>query len=402
MRAMKKNTHQTFIVGAGHVTTSLAALSLAALSNETDGMPLGMAACSFEIQAEEPWQQILPGADFSAYDGRPVEIPGNKWRINDETGTLLAASLNAQTPKVFDYDHQTLYTKDNGQPAPASAWPKSYEWRKGQGLFAQLTFTPKAREYVKNKEYRYFSPVVMYDKESGVVVNLHSVALTNDPAIQGMDDVAALKAQSISNPPSEKPMNEALKLLFSFIGVDIDTTKDIDAVALKAQLESKSVTDKIAALKAKVESNNDQTTQIAALKAQISDAEKANGVDPAKYVPVGTYNELITQLAALSADHESLTVDQVIEEAESDGKFIAAGEKDYLKSLGNTNMAALKATLDGRPSVAALKGEKQTKNDKPDDKDKTGVAALTADQKLIADQTGISHEDYATALANDK
>jgi len=30
------------------------------------------------------------------------------------------------------------------------------------------------------------------------------------------------------------------------------------------------------------------------------------------------------------------------------------------------------------------------------------VAALTADQKLIADQLGISHEDYAETLKQEK
>lgn len=85
MRAMKKNTYQTIIFGASHVNTSLAvALSPATLSNQEEG-PLGVAACSFEIQAEEPWQEILPGEDFTAFDGRPFEVPGNQWKINNES-----------------------------------------------------------------------------------------------------------------------------------------------------------------------------------------------------------------------------------------------------------------------------------------------------------------------------
>ncbi|GAB5378971.1 MAG: phage protease [Aliiglaciecola sp.] len=404
---MKKNLLSTYIaynLGAGHVTASLAAASsYAALSNENEDLPLGMAACSFEIDIEQPWQQILPASDFSAVDGRPHEVPGNKWKINNESGAALATKLNQNAhPIVFDYEHQTLLSKENGQPAPASAWPQEYEWRDDKGLFVKLKFTPKARGHVKDDEYRFYSPVLMYDKKTGAINNIHSVALTNDPGIKGMAAAAALKTDPVSKPQPESTMNEALALLFSLIGLDVDTTKDIDAAALKAKLESKSVSDKLAALKAKVESGNDQTTQIAALKAQLTEAEKASGVDPATSVPVETYNAVIEQLAALSANHESLTVDQVIKQAQDDGKFVTEAEVGYLKSLGNSNMAALKAVLDKRPTLAALKGETQTGNNQPDDKDKTGVAALTADQKQIADQLGIDHETYAKDLQNDK
>jgi phage I-like protein len=62
-------------------------------------------------------------------------------------------------------------------------------------------------------------------------------------------------------------------------------------------------------------------------------------------------------------------------------------------------MAALKAVLDSRPVVAALKGKQTTTTTKsPDADDKTAVAALTADQKTIADQMGVSHEDMAKQL----
>ena len=52
--------------------------ALAALNANQSEQPLGIAACSFDIQLEQPWQQILPGSDFAAYDGRPFEVPGNK------------------------------------------------------------------------------------------------------------------------------------------------------------------------------------------------------------------------------------------------------------------------------------------------------------------------------------
>ena len=376
----------------------------AALSNQSE-QPLGIAACSFEINLDQPWQQILPGNDFAAYDGRPFEVPGNKWLINDETGAALSTQLNARAASgqrlLFDYDHQTLLAKENGQKAPASAWGEKFEWRPGQGLFAQLKFTPAAREHIKNDEYKFYSPVVMYNKATGQVVDLHSAALTNDPAVKGMAEAAALtnQPQSKQTKPTEpKPMNEALALLFGLLGIDVDTSQDIDAAALHAQLTKPDVKTKVAALKAQIEGAAESETKIAALTAQV---EAGGTVDISKHVPVATYNAVVTELAALKADHESITVDQVIDQAQKDGKFISQAELSYLKDLGNSNMAALKTLIDSRPTIAALNG-KQTTAVKPDAEDKTGVAALTADQKSIADQLGISHEDYAETLKQEK
>jgi phage I-like protein len=88
----------------------------------------------------------------------------------------------------------------------------------------------------------------------------------------------------------------------------------------------------------------------------------------------------------------------VIEQAQKDGKFIATAEVDYLTKLGNSNIAALKANIHLRPTIGAFKGKQTTNQNNPAEKDKTGVAALTADHKIIADQLGISHEDYANEL----
>ena len=404
---MKKLTSKNHSVTQGdcHVMSAhAAALSFAALS-AMPSEPLGVAACSFEIDVDAPWQQILPGTDFAAYDGRPHEVPGNKWRIDDDKGQALAAMLNNRAQDnqrlLFDYDHQTLLTKENGQKAPASAWGEKFEWRAGEGLFAQLKFTPVAREHIKSDEYKFYSPVVIYNKATGDVMDIHSVALTNDPAIKGMAQAAALSQQFHTPTPEPKPMNEALALLFGLLGIDVDTSKDIDAAALHAKLTDNDAKTAVAALKARLEANDgddDKDTEIAALKSQL--AEKRP--DLSQFVPVKTYTDVVSELASLKAANESITVDQVIEQAQKDGKYVAQGEVQYLKDLGNQNMAALKSLLDGRTAIAALKGKQTADTQKPDAEDKTGVAALSAEQKAVANQLGMSLEDYAKTLADEQ
>lgn len=82
---------------------------------------------------------------------------------------------------VVDYEHQTL--KD--VQAPAGGWVKELLYT-DNAIQAKIEWTPKAKEYLKNKEYRYLSPVVLTRKKDGKAVVLHSLALTNTPAINGM------------------------------------------------------------------------------------------------------------------------------------------------------------------------------------------------------------------------
>lgn len=91
---------------------------------------------------------------------------------------------NRKVDLVIDYEHQTL---ENVQ-APAGGWIKDITLEK-DGIYALVDWTDKASQYIKGKEYRYLSPVVLVDKSTRRVQALHSVALTNTPAIDGMEAI---------------------------------------------------------------------------------------------------------------------------------------------------------------------------------------------------------------------
>jgi len=67
----------------------------------------------------------------------------------------------------------------------SDAWIKELVL-KNDGIFAKVEWTKKARDYLQNREYRYLSPVVLVRKKDHKASQLHSVALTNTPAINGM------------------------------------------------------------------------------------------------------------------------------------------------------------------------------------------------------------------------
>lgn len=136
--------------------------------------------------------QLLPAGTFSARDGRPNDV--RAWRLDDAAGHLLASRINAVasvTPIVIDYEHQTINAEKNGQAAPAAGWINAVEWRDGQGLFASVEWTARAKGLIAAGEYRYISPVISYDRNSGLVHGLHNAALVNHPALLGMQVVKA-------------------------------------------------------------------------------------------------------------------------------------------------------------------------------------------------------------------
>lgn len=92
----------------------------------------------------------------------------------------------------IDYEHQTL----SGGEAPAAGWYKNL-FLKNDGIYTKVKeWTKKAEQYLLNKEYRYQSPVLMFndvDGESGETIPLwiSSIALTNSPFLNGIQPVVA-------------------------------------------------------------------------------------------------------------------------------------------------------------------------------------------------------------------
>ena len=111
--------------------------------------------------------------------------------ISSEKGDFLVDSESFRMMKehmghravdiVIDYEHQTL----RDMQAPAGGWIKELVL-KNDGIFARVEWTKKAKDYLQNREYRYLSPVVMVRKKDHKASQIHSVALTNTPAINGM------------------------------------------------------------------------------------------------------------------------------------------------------------------------------------------------------------------------
>ena len=104
------------------------------------------------------------------------------FNVDDESFELIRKQFkDRKLDLVIDYEHQTL----SDVQAPAGGWIKDL-YKGEDAIIAKVEWTPKAAEYLKNKEYRYLSPVVLVRKRDQKATAIHSVALTNTPAIDGM------------------------------------------------------------------------------------------------------------------------------------------------------------------------------------------------------------------------
>ncbi|WP_218921276.1 MULTISPECIES: phage protease, partial [unclassified Burkholderia] len=199
-----------------------------------------IAALSAQIQSTGTALKLLPAGDFRARDGRPTECAA--WRLDAAGAERLIAAANArQTRYVIDYEHQTLNSAKNGQPAPAAAWFKTLEWREGDGLYAtDVQWTARASAMIDADEYAYISPVFAFDK-AGNVIALFNAALTNDPALDCLDEVQLTAACSAMSgaidpaahaalstvPPTEAPnMEELLEQLRWLLNMPVGATAD--------------------------------------------------------------------------------------------------------------------------------------------------------------------------------
>jgi len=357
------------------------------------GVALAVAACSSTLSSGNELQ-LLPAGQFKARDGRPTDAPC--WYLDAALAqVLINAAAARQTPYVTDYEHQTLLAKKTGNPAPAAGWFSKLEWREGVGLFAiDVKWTDRASAMIEADEYKFISPVIGYDKTTGAVTALYMAAITNDPAIDGMDEVlltAAALHFSLPTPTpltQENPMEEMLEQLRWLLNMPVGATAD-DIVAQLQKLIDQVKQDPTATAAASF----DLAGYLAAQRASIASLSSAEP-DPTKYVPIEAMQAVQTKLASLSSETAAGRVDKLVRDAVAAGKLLPAQEA-WARALGNKDMEALSAFIDSAAPIAALSGM-QTGGKAP--AETLNAAGLTEHQVALCAAMGVSEEAFAATL----
>ena len=274
---------------------------------------------------------------------------------------------------VVDYEHQTL----KGVEAPAAGWVKELKLEDGN-IVAAVEWTPRGSEYLKNKEYRYLSPVVNVRKTDGKAIGLHSLALTNTPAIENMTPIV----NSDNFEGGQKYMD--MQKLAALLGLGPDTTEEQITEALQAMAaENKSL--KEGQQTGEVTVANKAVCELLGLKAGAPAEDVTAKIMELKSGTIDGVN-VLEELRTLKQQTARRDADEAVTLALKAGKITPA-QKDWAWSYALADPVGFGAFVEKAPQVVPmgeidLGGSMALKSDKPDE-------ATT----MVCKQLGVSQED---------
>lgn len=330
------------------------------------------AALALTAQAANGMAQLLPAGEFASRDGRPG--PGKTWKLGDAQGRALAERLNAVaalTPIAIDYEHQSMLAAANGQPAPSAGYMLGFEWRDGTGLFARVEWTERALGFIKAGEYRYISPVILFDTKTGEITGLHNAALVSTPALLGMDAVQAALANEFPPTPLKQESDMDLATLVALLGLAAGASAQDVTTAIQALIAQAARPAVPAALAAQLglQANADEAAALSALAKRLSTPDQAT-------------LQQMTALQAQVAELRSAAADRVVSEL-VDGAIAAhkltPAQRDWAVNLGKADLAQLNAFITTAPAIPGLAGQIHGRTDPgASGEDSAGAIALKA------------------------
>ncbi|MCF6267626.1 MAG: phage protease [Desulfuromusa sp.] len=319
-------------------------------------IPEGQAviALNFEFPARadnlpERIMLIPGGAEIEGRDGR-------KWK-NDKPQRIIDYLLATNRDLVLDFEHSTEIKAPAGEPAPAAAWLSNFALDENGAVTAAVnSWTPAGEKAVTDKEYRYISPVILYDQKTMQIAGISSVGLTNRPNLF----VPALN-QETRTTEEEMKLEDLLKKL---------------GLPAAATLEQ--------ALNAIQKLQGDLQTAM----------NRETTPDLTKFVPRADYDQVLERatnsekkLETDAKEKLETAINSEVDTALKAGK-IAPASKDFYVAMCRTEdgLTQFKQFLESAP-VIVDPSDLDTR-EQPD-----SGKALNAEQKQIADMFGNSAED---------
>ncbi|EPR07769.1 phage protease [Ruminiclostridium papyrosolvens] len=307
-----------------------------------------------------------------------VKSQKGDFNVDEESFRLMKQTFQERgIDIVIDYEHQTL----EDVQAPAGGWIKDLSLEDG-AIVAKVEWTPKGKQYLENKEYRYLSPVVLVRKKDSKAIVLHSVALTNTPAIDGMFPI--INSIEIEDYEGGNSMN-ILKQLAALLGLGEDATEEQVIEALKALVEdAKKLKEKAVNTEAegKVVANK-VICEMLGLKAGAKTEDVAAAIIALKNT--NTSNTIETEFKALKERLAQRDADDAVLMALKAGKLTPA-QKDWATEYALKDPEGFKSFVEKAPQGVPMgELEIETKANKEDSFDEATLR--------ICKQLGVGEED---------
>jgi phage I-like protein len=297
--------------------------------------------CRVDGRARQ-WVHILAPGLNEARDGRRFLLSHPEAVVADFEARRIDLPV--------DYHHQHDH-RAPGQvgPIPAAGWIKALR-HDARGLWGQVEWTAKAAGMLRDREFRYLSPVILAQPD-GTVLRIKGAALVHDPALH-------LTALASQEPDMDRPAPDAPNSTATVPLADLIAALDLDTAA----------------------------TAEDAMNAILALGKAGSAPDPRHYAPVEAMAEL---MRAHHAGRTELAEDRTrakVEDAVREGRITPAmrGWATQLCAVDPASFDAFLATT-GAP-FAHLSTVTHTAAEHPSRK---GGGQVDADAATLAAQLGI-------------
>lgn len=342
------------------------ATAIALCHAQPDGLHC-MIALNFELPSDgkiPEWLDLIPqGPHVRGRDGR-------EW-LNDVPDQVVAGlQREAEQGRylVLDWEHATELKAPQGEKAPAAGWFREFRLQDGV-IQGKLSLNAAGRKAIEDKEWLYYSPALLYEKESRRIRGLSSVGLTNKANLS----LTALNHQQTQE--EDTMLEELLKIL----GLDKSTDQK---TALNA-------------VQQKVDELNTVTGERDKLKSDLQTAlNNAQTPSLEKFVPRTDYDAVLERatnaeqkLHEIEKAGRDKEIETAVNAAVREGKIAPASKDFYMETCRQEGgLEKFREFVKSAPVVCD-----------PTDLDERQLedqaTALNAEQQKVADMFGNSAED---------
>lgn len=313
--------------------------------------------------------------------------------------SVMRAFAKKITPLTMDYEH--MVAADPPIPAPASCSSWVPEVRNGELWATRCNWTTKAKTAIEDREYTRFSPLFRNDPKTKRILSIINCTLTNTEALDGVDTLVAASTTA-SGVVAMKTVN--CKLCNKSLKVATESGEEGDEVMCTAHPVMLTALSALG-LRGKGEHEVvEALTSLQSFQAQaVALTGKATAAEALGVLAAWKAND--GQIAALTAQVEEqktiklrAEIDTLVKAAVDEGKIAPQGRAmtkiaddmlaKYLAFTGgkitDVVMTSLRAELGGLSKIVSTTATTQAEG---------GAIALTADEKMMAAQMGVSEDD---------
>ena len=325
---------------------------------------LATTAVELPAGAEPPREiELIPAGEVRTrpHDRRP------SWH-NPDPAPVVAATAEMGLDLPVDYEHQGEHAVKNGKPAPAAGWIERTFARDG-AVWGEVAWTRRASKMIREREYRFISPVFAYHPVTRVIRAVCGAGLTNDPA---------LYMRAIATAQTETGADMDLEKLRKALGLPADAGEDkilaaataaaaavtaLGTVATTLGLETGAGHDAVqAAAKAAVDGHKavaraaglEETAKPGEVETAVKEAKAsatASGTpDPSKFVPRAEFDRVSERLKAVEDSGAEEKATAAVDAAVKAGK-IAPAQRDWALDYAKSSPDGFKAYVDAAPAI---------------------------------------------------